>query len=207
MDKIQLFKYQYGSEDPDDDEALKTVELARKGTIGDGNCFFHAFVQAVSANYRKLDRKDRIAFIRKFRKELADMITDQRFREFRNVADPGLGKYGWTPAKFADTIRRAGCWVGEEVFEFMSDEFQVDVIVLYYARGRFGESTTKIVYKDEPKGKVYDRTLILLNIENTHYETVGVLRDNKFYTLFDSDDPMIIALKLEPTPKLPPADE
>lgn len=212
MDKIQRFDYWFGSEDPDSHD-LEQAELARIGTIGDGSCFFHAFLRSVSQRYTDMNTTQRKAYARKLRRELAALMTPERYASLHFGTEEDIAAYSVDPehAHIASpaTLSRylASCkWVGEEVTEFLSDEFGVDIIVLYYTRKRFGKSLTRYLYEDLPNGKKHDKTVIVLNIEDAHFESVGLIKGDELFTLFDSDDPLIVSLKLAPIPKLPPQD-
>lgn len=206
-DRITRFDYEYGDTIPGSPR-LKTVELARIGTISDGNCWYHAFCRVTSPTYRSYGYHDRRKFVRNLREETAMLMTHEVFTKL-TIADSEVGtvdKHYGSAHAFRKHINSDN-WVGEEVTEFMSDLFEVDIIILYYTDHEFGVPLSKYLYSDRKHGKKYSKSIILLNIDNNHFEGVGIIRHGYLYTLFESDDPIIIALKTEPIPFIRRSDK
>ena len=55
--------------------------LVRTGTIPDGACFFHALLHACSDEYVMLDEDDRSEYVKSLRRELADQLTYDTWKD------------------------------------------------------------------------------------------------------------------------------
>ena len=71
-------------------------KVYRIGCIGDGSCFFHAWLKSFHSEYQRMGSAERVAFVRKLRKEMSQMISDDigggetlydRIAESSGVAD------------------------------------------------------------------------------------------------------------------------
>jgi hypothetical protein len=57
-----------------------SVDLVRTGTIGDGNCFYHAFLRATKSGYKRANREAKLEMIQELRDKIAATITPQAFQ-------------------------------------------------------------------------------------------------------------------------------
>ena len=59
--------------------------LIRTGTIGDGSCFFHSILTALSATYRNSSNGIKKSYIKKFRKKIADTFDMNDWHSFSGM--------------------------------------------------------------------------------------------------------------------------
>jgi hypothetical protein len=52
----------------------------RTGVIGDGSCFFHAYLRAFHLKYKYMPTKDRREYVQKLRREIADTVDLEKFK-------------------------------------------------------------------------------------------------------------------------------
>lgn len=179
--------------------------LVRFSTQGDGSCLFHAIANSFFRPYHTemLDGKrvSRTQMIRALRRELSEKLSakvtsdpksptyyDQLNRGYTAewAADAKIGEYS------LDYMKKeldSSAYIGYGYLEFIGNALNKDIYIL--------EATRQDIYRqfDEDlelmiKG---DRSsIVLYNIDNTHYELVGVRNaDGTFDTHFSPDHSLI----------------
>lgn len=184
-------------------------EVYRIACIGDGSCFFHAYLKGFMESYQNDNSYAfRSDFVRGFRDDLAILLAEE------DPSNPGLIFYdtvadGSYPrmAKVQEemVVPLKDPWgepldyslegmynllnssrdVGDEVYSYVSEIIGVGV---YVVRG-----TIKDVFTHISVGENTPSVIIMGN--GRHYETIGVMRNGLLQTLFDSEDPFIKAIK------------
>lgn len=174
--------------------------LVRIGTIGDGSCFFHAYLKGFYPKYQLTKFSDeRILLVRLFRNELASTLslkfkgTDINVYQAINEGElANMGKIEgmedfYTLAGLTKLLYSSND-VGDEVYSYVADLIGVDVVVV---RGTTEDlhrhSSTFIACNDRP--------FVMIMGQGAHYELIGELVEGKIKTLFRSSDRLYQQLK------------
>lgn len=172
-------------------------DIVRIGTPGEGSCFFHSVVGAFSERYKRMNVVEKNDFIARFRRNLAadldyDVFTRlgngvlAEFMEdkYKGQAREGQAKrLGWL--RFLEMLKDCREWIGEEMIEYVSNTLGLDIYILNdrTRNVRIGQDCD-ILYKHRP-------SIVIVNIDNMHYETVGVREEDRVKTVFNPNDPFI----------------
>lgn len=186
-------------------------------TAGDGSCALHAIVQAFHTPYQMGKYPDgntvnRYEFVRSFRNELADLLNqsvngNEKTTWYDTLSRGEMEEYAKSTknlGNFPDLSRegfekhlRSSAWLGQEIIEYVSVCLGIGIIVLFTdGRGRY---ELNVIGRDadlvlENKKKV----VIILNMNNTHFMTVGRREmDGSLRVFFDSSDTMIKEMSSE----------
>jgi len=182
--------------------------LVRIATIGDGSCFIHALLKAISANYQEdhtFVGRSRLA--KYFRRDLALLLNqpDSRYpgHVYWETANQGAFVTLFATQVFANDrtvvdevvdygvlglqrMFNSSYYLGNEVYGFVTELLNVNLCVL--------QATNKDLLNHS-----YDRhdpqwpTIIIIG--NTgHYEVVGLRTDSGIQTVFPPDDPLVVKL-------------
>lgn len=114
---------------------------------------------------------------------LAEVMTERYQSVARRPEDAEM--LGW--AIYLKKLSDCSEWVGEEAIEYVSNVFGIDIYIMsdttrnIYLLG----ANCDLIYKFRP-------SVVLMNLNNIHYETVGRVNNNgDIQTLFAPDDPWI----------------
>lgn len=185
-------------------------EVYRIACIGDGSCFFHAFLKGFYPDYQNnnsYNHRQNITW--GFRDELASLITEEdpdnpgqlfyetiasgqwlALAEQQQIMEAPLKDDFGTPIDYSlDGIVRlllSDRDVGDEVYSVVAEIIGVDVYIL---RG-----TNLDLYLQIFTG--VDRPAVVIVGNGRHYEVVAVKREGFLQTLFAADDPFLRAIRL-----------
>jgi SAM-dependent methyltransferase len=170
-------------------------DLERLGVLGDGNCLLHAVCQSISDQYPAMTDREKTLFVRELRQDLADNVDESTFDELGGGSVKAL--YG-TLERFRAHLKRwrkyrgriVYEWLGEEVLDLLERTFSVEIIMLWYTR-----KNGMIPGIGARTDKDYRRSIILLNLGNAHYESVGLRSEGEVWTLFDATHTLIDVLR------------
>jgi len=168
--------------------------LARIGVPDDSNCLIHAACRAISESYTTMDIRERKEFVRELRAEMADDLTQDLFDSLGNGSVAAL----YTLQQFQKhlkTKRRVDgvliyAWLGEEFLDLFERVFEVEIIMLWYT-----EENGMIPGIASAHAKEYNKTIIILNLGNFHYETIALEHKGKLWTCFKSIHPLVRLLR------------
>ena len=173
--------------------------LARIGALGDGNCLLHAACRAISDTYVAKDSVERIDFVRELRDEIASDLTRPLFEQLGNGELKNAFGIEDRPGaeikkvdRFAAYVRflRSKAWLGDEFLDLFEQVFDVEVIVLW-----FTQDHGVIPNVAKARARRYPHSIILLNLGNVHYETVGYRHRGEVWTFFAATHPLIVMLR------------
>jgi ubiquinone/menaquinone biosynthesis C-methylase UbiE len=160
--------------DTSEDINLYGLNFVRTGTIGEGSCFFHSLLYAISQDeefniYRKLDLNQRKKFIIDIRNDIADKLTLEKFLKINN------GSYSYF--KIVTKLQSYFNKRSKELFDELINIFQSNTSLEEYY-----EAYKKLV-KNKKKLNVFD------NIAYKEFEDyVSKLRDpTEYVDLYDLD--------------------
>jgi hypothetical protein len=220
-------------------------QLVRTGTVGEGSCFFHSVLRAIDPNYVKLDEEKRRIIVERLRKNMADKLSEETWKNFAN----GSLVYGLVVPRFTAWIRQkeltevenkidrvkannleeflnellkliptelhkritkafnafinkifeefksnltdCSVWVGQEkgsvdIIEYISDLFNIDIYLIRDSTRKPYRSGTDCTTRFKQR-----KSIIVLWVGNSHYETVGKLENKKITRVFDPSDSLI----------------
>lgn len=168
--------------------------LVRIGVPDDSNCFLHAACRALSQAYVEMKPRERTTFVRDLRVEMANNLTQEEFNKLGNGGVAAI----YTLDSFKDLLTRRERvdgvlvyqWLGEEVFDLFERTFDVEIIMLWYIPGEGMIPGTAASH-----AKQYDKTIILLNLGNIHYETIALVAKKQLWTCFKSNHPLVNLLR------------
>lgn len=177
-------------------------DLVRIGTPGKGSCFFHAIIGAFSKKYASMTLQKKNEYVATFRRKMAQLLDFDTYRNLGNgvLAELMSHKYrsktkneeramkvGW--AMFLKLLSDCKEWIGEEMLEYVANTLGVDIYIMNdITRTVEIASDCPLMYKHRP-------SIVILNIDNVHYETVGRRNESgKIQTVFSPEDPFTIQL-------------
>lgn len=181
---------------PGDVKELQTpfnYNIVRVGTIGEGSCFFHSVLTAFNKKYRKMDEQQKMEFVSKLRKSLADRLDMDTFSKLGNgillefmendvieesptyrnmtkeeleVNDEEIKEKALN--KYKNLLGDCKEWVGETSLEYVSNKLKLDIYIM-------SDKTRNVKIAADCNNLYKNRaSIIVLNIDNVHYETVGI---------------------------------
>ena len=187
--------------------------VVRIGAIGDGSCFFHAALGGYYPVYQNNnDYQFRRQFVSMLRRDVAytlemedpenlGMIMWQTAAngQFTALYEQQLMGLDFTdifdyPVDFSlnglQQLFNSTAYLGNEVYQYASDILGIDIYVMRLTnRDLYVHQNTSV------RGLV--RKVIVISGNGNHYETIGVERgpNELFQTVFDQNDPFILALR------------
>lgn len=162
-------------------------------TIGDGSCFFHAILQAISKRYKPMNNKEKREEVRLLRDALAEMllIEDNYSKLGRGEIEEIANNVHSMKRENLYRFFKSNEWGGYEILEYVSNILDIDIYVL---------NARMNVYKTGDKEALLKgrKSIIIRNINNVHFETVGLkLKNGKVKTFFDEKSEVIQKLYLK----------
>jgi hypothetical protein len=185
--------------------------VVRIGAIGDGSCFFHATLNGYYIPYQNNnDTSYRMDLVRKLRRDIAYSL------ETPDPDNPGL--IMWDTAsggQFADLYKQqlmgvnftdifnypvdfsldglqrllnSTSYLGNEVYQYASDMLGVDIYVMRL-------TNVDLYVHQNTATQGVERRAIVISGNGKHYETIGIERNGLYQTLFDQNDPFILAIR------------
>jgi hypothetical protein len=170
--------------------------LVRKKEIDDGNCFFHAFIDAFYKPYQ-MGTIDRKAYIRSLRQELSVLLSKKNANGvmwYQSLSRGKLAEFAMNVPSFTleamQAILNSSEYVDNRFNEFVSNVFNKDLYII--------DGNTKDLYmtgKDNDILYKARQSIVLIWTNGNHFDLIGILENNKLRTLFDSDHPFILLLR------------
>ncbi len=185
--------------------------VVRIGSIGDGSCFFHAVLNGYYPPYQNNNKLSyRMDLVRKLRRDIAYTLQmkdpdnhniilweSAAKGQFSALYQQQLMGLDFTdifnyPVNFSlnglQRLFNSTNYLGNEVYQYASDMLGIDIYVM-----RLTNKDLHVHQNTSIKGMI--RKVVIISGNGNHYETIGVDRNNLFQTVFDQNDPFIIALR------------
>lgn len=183
--------------------------VVRIGSIGDGSCFIHSILNAYLKSYQtNNDPQYRRKFVKNLRRDLALTLAlpdpDDALRtryetaaggQFVELAEQQRQGLSFTdvfdqPVDFTlkglQKLFKSDMYLGDEIYSYLSDLLGIDVYVM---RLEGGELKRHLDTRREGKPA---RKSVVISGNGYHFETVAVLRNGLYQTLFLPDDDFIV---------------
>jgi hypothetical protein len=165
-------------------------DLIRLHTIGDGNCFFHAVLNAFSVEYKDSDVQGRRKLAMNIREKLA-IELDTRYQ---NLSRGTLAEFSKFVPDYTlenmKSILRSNAPVDNSYNELISDVLDIDIYLL--------DNNSKKVYITGDDSEILHKgrkTVVLLVVPG-HYDFVGIrLSDTEALTFFEPDHPLVTTIR------------
>ena len=174
--------------------------MYRKKTPGDGSCYFHAILDAYFVPYRtgRLNGKllDRFSFVKKFRKDLASLLSQPRINGktyYETLSQGELPSLSKAMPEVSINSMKNGLVSFNSVnymyHELVSDVLNKDVYIL--------DSKSKDVYIIDSDLDLYykKRNSVVILFIPGHFEVVGITVDGTLETYFHHKNPFIQAIR------------
>lgn len=200
---------------PDTVEEVKVSwydeKVVRIGAIADGSCFFHSGINGYYKPYQEnADPKYRVPLVQKLRRDLAAYLEEQdpndpnkiiwetaaggQFVELYNQQLMGVdfSSVFDYPMDFSlnglQRLLNSYEYLGNEIYQYASDVLGIDIYVM--------RLTDKDLYVHQNTSHPgFRRKSVVISGNGNHYETVGIVRKGLYQTLFEPDDPFIVAIR------------
>ena len=179
-------------------------EVYRIACIGDGSCFFHAYLKGFYDEYQNNNSYAyRSDLVRRFRNELAVLLTEEDpdypgYVYYQTIANGSLAELAQHQTLSESSLGMSVDYsifgvvellasnddIGDEMYSFVSE---IIGIGCYVVRG-----TNFNVYPQISVG--IERPSVVIMGNGVHYELIAVKHDNGFQTLFEPGDPFLVSL-------------
>jgi len=172
------------------------MKLVKIPTIGDGSCFLHAVIQAVSPLYNSMENDGKRTIVLKIRKELSNLLSSKKddgkiWYEYLSRGKLEELSNTFTDLKLSEMKKflASNGWFSHIYVELVSEVFDIDIYIIDY-----GTSTLYNLGDDELFYKNRDSVIIGYVAEN-HFETLALLENEKKNTYFSSNSRIISKMK------------
>lgn len=185
--------------------------VVRIGAIGDGSCFFHAVLNGYYPPYQNNpDNKYRRRLVSMLRRDIAytlqmedpknpnltlwETAANGQFAALYEQQQMGLdfNDIFDFPVDFSleglQRLFNSTSYLGNEVYQYASDMLGIDIYIM-----RLTNQDLYVHQNTSVRG--LNRKVVVISGNGNHYETVGIERDGLFQTVFDQNDPFIVALR------------
>mgnify|MGYP005999243379 CR=1 FL=1 len=183
-------------------------DLVSLGTIGDGNCFYHAILQGFNKSYRKGDITEKRKLTIRLKLLLASVL-DEKNPETGETFYNELGN--GEISKLSESILKSeendpNCkdmiltkenmqrklisneWGDYTVLELVSNQLDIDIYVL-------SEAQKDVYLCGDKENLLKGRKSVIIIHRTNHFETVGLKVQNNIITFFDKDNDIIKFLR------------
>ena len=172
-------------------------QIVRIGTIGEGSCFFHAYIKGYYPPYQESNNTSaKIKFIADLRKGLGialDFQTEDGQTFYEKYNFQGLASFD--PFFKIQNLKRfisnpSEC-VGDEIYQYVAD-----ILGMGFIMTELNSKEWRIIkkYKSSFSRQGFAKYVVIVNIPG-HYELIGLKREYNgrqlFQTIFDEDDNFI----------------
>lgn len=159
--------------------------------IPDGSCMFHSILQAFNKTYNTLDNNGKKLMVREFRNNLSDVLTEEVDGEiiYNKLSRGELKEFSkfYPPASLKDMQRdlKNNTWGDFRFLELLSSILDLNIFII--------DRTESDVYQTgDPELLYEDRdSIIILNTNNIHFDTLGLKTNRGLKTLFNKNDSVI----------------
>ena len=181
-------------------------KVVRIGAIGDGSCFFHSVLNAYLKLYQtNPDPKFRRKFVKDLRRDVSLTLSlpdpnnpnMTRYETAANGQFVALAEQQEQGLSFTDVFDQpvdftleglqklfdSDMYLGDEIYGYLADLLNLDIYVMRLEGGELKRHL-------DTRGDV-PRKSVVISGNGYHFETVGVMRNGLYQTLFLPDDPFI----------------
>jgi len=164
-------------------------------TIADGSCMFHSILQSFNKTYINSSIKDKQKISRQFRNDLSDILDEKIDGQtcYKQLSRGQLEDFSKivpeTSLKNMKMSLKSNEWGDVRFLELISNILDLDIYVIWkQSSDLYVLGDNELYYKNRD-------SIIILNSENNHFDTVGMKYKNNIRTLFDKNEPVIEHLR------------
>lgn len=160
-----------------DPESNDEYEYVRIGVHGTGNCFFCCLCYALNyCGYQKQSEPVQIEIAEKFRKKYINHQTKERKEKF---CDKKKKFCSLNVEKLTNKLRNEKAWADQEIIEWTSEILRKNIV--------FIDSSKKAKLYCGVENRGGWSTIIILWINNSHFELVGRKNEYDIEVQFEKD--------------------
>ena len=164
-------------------------------TIGDGSCLLHSILYSFNKKYRSLGFQERIKFCDSLRKNLSELLEEKENDKtyYQNLSRGEITEI----SKFLNEMnlgymKNYLCsrkWLNIFYLELISNQLNIDIIIV-------NQKNRKIYKTGDKELLLKNRNTVLINyIEETHFESIGMVTPEGIKTFFSPDSQVIKDLR------------
>lgn len=201
MDKVEIVNVSWWDKDV----------VVRIGSIGNGDCLIHSILNAYLKIYQTNgDRKFRVEFARNLRRDIAESL------KMTDPKNPGKTLYetaaqGSFPELYAEQLLgvdfqnvfgqkvdfsiqgleklfKSSENLGDEMYAFIAELLDIELYVM-----RITNKDLYVHLNTHVEGVA--KKSVVVSGDNTHFETIGLIKGNLYQTFFEPDDPFILKIR------------
>ena len=172
-----------------DVHGLRGHRMIRIGAMGEGDCFFHALLRGISAEYREADTDRRRRLVRRYRVELSEKLTEEVYNDLviNNFMENTPKEFTLKVLKYK--ITTPGVCVDHYMLEAIMRVSEYNFVILE------DQSSVISLYRGALDPSMYSPKLgivLILYTGNAHYELIAeVLDSDHMRTVFDIKNPTV----------------
>ena len=159
--------------------------------IADGSCMFHSILQAFNKTYNTLDNNNKKEMVREFRNNLSDVLEEEVNGDiiYNKLSRGELKDFSkfYPPASLKAMQRdlKNNTWGDFRFLELMSEILDLNIFIIDKTKSDIYQTGDKeLLYKDRD-------SIIILNTNNIHFDTIGLKTKHGVKTLFNKNDPVV----------------
>jgi len=164
-------------------------------TIGDGSCLLHSVLYSFNRKYRNSNFNDRIKMVDEIRKELSKVLEEKENDKtyYQNLSRGEIEEISkFLNEMSIEYMKKYLCsrkWLNIFYLELISNQFNIDIIII-------NEKNRKIYQTGDKELLLKERNTVLINyIEDTHFESIGMVTPGGIKTFFSPDSQVIRDLR------------
>lgn len=170
-------------------------EFVKIGAIGDGSCMFHSILQCFNKTYINSSDEDKTKIVRQLRQDLSN-ILDEKIGEdicYNQLSRGELKEIAkYVPEVSLKNMKRSLSsreWGDVRFLELISNVLDLNIFIVF-------DKTKDLYILGDEKIYIKDRdSIIIYNNSNVHFDSVGLVSNNKIRTLFSYEDDVIKKLR------------
>lgn len=170
---------------------IKEYEFKIITAIADGSCMFHSILQAFNKTYNTLDNTGKKNMVREFRNNLSDVLSEELdgVKIYDTLSRGELKEFSnfYPPASLNAMQRdlRSNTWGDIRFLELLTSILDLNIFIIdKYKSDVYHTGDPELLYKHRD-------SIIILNINNVHFDTIGVETKSGLKTLFNKDDSIV----------------
>jgi len=170
-------------------------EFVKISAIGDGSCMFHSILQCFNKTYINSSDEDKTKIVRQLRQDLSN-ILDEKIGEdicYNQLSRGELKEIAkYVPEVSLKNMKRSLSsreWGDVRFLELISNVLDLNIFIVF-------DKTKDLYILGDEKIYIKDRdSIIIYNNSNVHFDSVGLVSNNKIRTLFSYEDDVIKKLR------------
>ena len=168
-------------------------------SIGDGSCFLHSVLRAISPDYTEKNTKERIEMVIEVRKDLAEMIDKpvegSEGKTYYELLSRGQLKelsetFDEIKLEEMKKFLRSKDWFSLLYVELISNVFDIDIYIINHCKKNLYVGDNELLFKNR-------KSIIIGYHDEKHFDTLSIKDKNgEKRTYFSPTSPVIDKLKL-----------